>query len=247
MGKRKVFMREKTDLTEVVLQGQLVDYLLATGAFAVPKLYPEVLYRRWDALQAWYLSAERSPEMREYVAVTVVRMFACPDPRAQMAALELGWQLRIDKMFAEMERVVTEGMFNGLQNNVQGIFLDVVAKGQLSGLADFAVHQVLKREELASWFMFTPITFKEGNPLGLNDLWRIQAVARYYEKLANRMERQQIMQMSRQWVELQQRVGASERLSELLQLFLDEHAQTYPLFSSKVQELLADLERDSTG
>ena len=237
-------MREKTDLTEVILQGQLVDYLLATGAFAVPKLYPEVLYRRWDAFQDWYLSAERSPEIREYIANIIVTMFNCTDLRAQLAALEIGWLLHLDEMVGEMQRVVSEGVFDRLSKSVQRTFLIVVAKGRLSELVDFSIRQLLRREELDFWLTSPAIALEDGDPLGVDDLWRIRTVAQYYTDKAGWQERQQIEQASQQWVELQKRVGAPKRLSELLRLFLEEYAQTFPLFSSKVQELLAYLEKD---
>ena len=218
------------ELERVIAEDQLIAFILGQGEFSPLTPYPEEVYNRWDQLERYYRMLDDDSNGRQIIKETILTLFDHPDGATKSASLILSRLLCIEEIEAKISELIQQRKFDALPLHVQTELLFTATKLQLDRVIQFVVETMTQRGDLKDFLLWssTPpyVVYVDGY-----DLWRVEAIARYYETTGtdvHRLVEQQLSSLAVQY----------PKIREIFRTFLKMHGSEYESFQTVVARSL---------
>jgi len=218
------------ELERVIAEDQLVAFILGQGEVSPLTPYPEQDYNRWDQLERYYRMLDDDSKERQIIKETVLTLFDYPDGATKSASLTLSRLLCIKEIEAKISELIQQSKFDDLPLYVQTGLLLTATKLQLDRVVKFVVETMTQRGDLENFLLWSStlpyVVYVDGY-----DLWRIEAIARYYETAGadvHRLVEQQLDPLAAQY----------PKIREIFRAFLETRGSEYKNFRVVIEKSL---------
>lgn len=168
------------NLEKIIEQDKLADFILGQGDYGPSTSHPEEDYHRWDQLNDYYRSFENNSSEKKIIADIVLSLLNSGEFATIEAGVILSKLLELKAVETWIHDIFYHNLISNLPSYLQDQILLTASALQLDGVAAAILEKII-RENRIGQFLSWSSTPDYVIIVGADDLWRVGALANFYE------------------------------------------------------------------
>lgn len=178
----------ENEIRVLLSENQLEKFIIGPSGFFAPPLRPEEYAQRCRKVAIFY-NDEATHQEKENVEKIILSFFDSGKSKYQKPAIIIGRQMNLPSLKKRIVNVFRKNMFTSFDLGVQNLTMDVAVSLEINEIIETIIKHLINKKALADFMFWSDTPFDKTN-VSNNDMWRLKALANYYEE--NAAERNEI-------------------------------------------------------